>query len=172
MIGTALALLKFVPDLIGLFDSKKGEDAQKTMDVVESVAEAITGKQGDEAVDAMNKDPELAYKFKVAVMADSHVKEQMLADEMKNARDSYKVHHEQADKVADGIMRKNLPTIFILVLINIIAVMLTKYWQMPGEVLAIISNLIGIVVGQLLAERQSIVGFFFGSSLGSKMKNK
>lgn len=171
-IGFAMSLLKYVPDVIGLFDSKKGEKAQEAMSAVEKVAEAITGKKGDEAVTAIAEDPELAYKFKIAVMADSHISEQLRAADIKSARDSYKVHHEQADKVAQSIMAKNLPTIFILVLVNVASVCGAKYFNMPGEVLAIISNLIGIVIGQLLAERQSVVGFFFGSSLGSKMKNK
>ena len=104
-------------------------------------------------------------------MADSHISAQMEAEDRKSARDSYKVHHEQADKVAQSIMARNLPTIFILVIVNVTSVYAAEYFKLPTGVLAIISNLIGVVIGQLLAERQSVVGFFFGSSLGSKMKN-
>lgn len=167
-IGTILALAKFVPDIIGLFDSKRGKKAQTAMDAVENVANAITGQTGDAAVKALEADPELAYQFKVAVMADSHVSEQLHAEDRKGARESYKVHHEQADRVAQAIMARNLPTVFLLVLVNIGSVIWLKD---EGEIIAIISNIIGIVIGQLLAERQSVIGFFFGSSLGSKMKN-
>lgn len=172
MIGVALKLLQFVPDVLSLFDHKRGEKASEAMDAVTAVAKAITGKEGDDAVVALSSDPELAYKFKVAVMADSHVSEQLQAQEMANARDAYKTHHAQADEVAKSIMARNLPTIFFLVLCNILAVMYARYIELPGELVAVISNLIGVVIGQLLNERQSVVGFFFGSSLGSKMKNK
>ena len=170
-IASALALAKFVPDIIGLFSSKRGKQAQTAMEAVESVASAVTGKTGDDAVKALEANPELAYKFKVAVMADSHVSEQLEAEDRKGARDAYKVHHEQADKVAQSIMKVNLPTIFTLVIVNVIAVYAASYFEMPQGVLAIISNIIGVVIGHLLSERQSVVGFFFGSSLGSKMKN-
>ena len=139
------------------------------MDAVENVASEITGKTGDDAVKAIEADPELAYKFKIAVMADSHVSEQMIADDMKDARDSYKTHHEEADKVSRSIMSRNLPTVFALVIVNILC---TYYFKDDGNIIAIVSNIIGIVIGQLLSERQSVVGFFFGSSLGSKIKNK
>lgn len=168
VITTALALAKFVPDIIGLFSPKRGKQAQDAMEAVQNVASAVTGKSGDEAVRAIEADPELAYQFKIAVMADSHVSEQLEAEDRKSARDSYKVHHEQADKVAQSIMARNLPTVFLLVLVNIAGVIWLKD---KGELIAIVSNIIGIVIGQLLAERQSVVGFFFGSSLGSKMKN-
>jgi hypothetical protein len=41
-----------------------------------------------------------------------------------------------------------------------------------GEVIAIVSNFIGIAIGNLFSERQSVVNFFFGSSVGSKLKDK
>lgn len=171
-LAVVLGLAKHIPNVLGLFDKKRGKKAQEAVTAVLGVAEKLTGKKGDAAVDAINADPNLAMELQLAVMADSHVSEQLQAEEMESARSSYKVHHDQADRVAENIMKRNLPTIFMLVLCNIAAVMSAKYWQLPGEVLAIISNLIGVVIGQLLSERQSVVGFFFGSSLGSKMKNK
>ena len=172
MIGAALKLLQFVPDVLGLFDHKRGSKASEAMDAVSKVAEVITGKKGDDAVAALSADPELAFKFKMAVMADKHVSEQLQAEDLKSAREAYKTHHEQADEVAKSIMGRNLPTVFFLVLCNILAVMYARYIDLPGELVAVISNLIGVVIGQLLSERQSVVGFFFGSSLGSKMKGK
>ena len=172
MLSTALKLLQFVPEVLGLFDNKRGQAATEAMNKVTEVAEALTGKSGDDAVKALSANPQLAFEFKMAVMADKHVHEQLQAEDLKNARDAYKVHHEQADEVAKSIMGRNLPTVFFLVLCNIFAVMYARYIELPGELVAVISNLIGVVIGQLLSERQSVVGFFFGSSLGSKMKNK
>ena len=162
-----LALAQFVPDIIGLLNPKRGKKAKAAMETVANVAEALTGKKGDEAIAAIAADPNLALEFKLAVMADSHVEEQLEAEDRASARDSYKVHHEQADRVAQSVMKWNLVIIFLLVIINVVAVYVLKG---EGEIIAIISGAIGIVTGQLLNERHSITSFFFGSSLGSKMK--
>ena len=166
---TILGLVKFVPDLIGMFDSKKGEQAKKISETVGKVAEAVTGKSGQDAVNAIEQDPALAYRFKLAVMADSHVVEQMNLDNTKSARDMYKVHPDQAAKIANNIMKYNLIIVFLLVIINVGAVTFLKD---DAAVLAIVSNFIGIVLHALLNERQSVVNFFYGSSMGSKNKNK
>jgi len=164
-----LGLIKFVPDIIGMFDTKKGQQAKKISETVGKVAEAVTGKTGQDAVSAIEKDPALAYKFKLAVMANSHVQEQMDLDNTKSARDMYKVNPEQASKVANNIMKYNLVIVFLLVIINVLAVMQLKD---DAAVLAIVSNFIGIVMMALLQERQAVVNFFFGSSMGSKNKTK
>ena len=171
VIGTALALAKFVPDIIGLFSAKRGKQAQEAMTAVESVAESITGKTGEEAVKAIEANPELAYKFKVAVMADSHVSAQLDLEDKKSARDSYKVNHEQADKIASGIMKWNLPSLVGLAAIQVLVVFIAEKYKLSVAVVAIVSNVLGLVISSLIAERQAVVGFFFGSSLGSKMNN-
>lgn len=166
---TILGLIKYVPDLVGLFDSKKGEQAQKISDTVGKIAEAVTGDTGQAAVNALEHDPALAYKFKLAVMADSHVIDQIKADNMNSARDMYKVNPERASKTAEHIMKYNLINVFLLVIVNVCAVI---YLKEDAAVLAIVSNFIGIVLHALLNERQSVVNFFFGSSMGSKNKSK
>lgn len=164
---TVLGLVKFIPDIIGLFDSKKGAQAKKITETVGKVAESVTGKTGQEAVSAIEQDPQLAYQFKLAVMEDSHVQEQMTLENTKSARDMYKVNPEQAAKVADNIMKYNLIIVFLLVIINVLAVIHLKD---DAAILAIVSNFIGIVMMALIQERQSVVNFFFGSSMGSKNK--
>ena len=64
-------------------------------------------------------------------------------------------------------MKYNLVIVFLLVIINVIAVW---YLKNDAAVLAIISNFIGITLGALLNERQAVINFFFGSSMGSKNK--
>ena len=171
-LGTALALAKFVPDVIGLFSKKRGKDAEAAINAVESVAELITGKSGDDAVAAISADPELLYKFQIAVMEDSHVKEQMALEDKKDARSAYKVHHEQADKIAERIMAWNLPCLLFLALAQVIVIYLAKQFDLSVEIVAIVSNVLGLLIKSLLDERLSVVGFFFGSSLGSKTKDK
>ena len=78
-----------------------------------------------------------------------------------------KTDHKTADEIATNIIKKNLPLIIGLVLINILSVWLLKD---QGELIAIISNFIGITIGYLFSERQQVINFFFGSSIGSKDK--
>lgn len=85
-----------------------------------------------------------------------------------NARDSYKVHNEQADKIAARVMDVNLPAIVALLITNCLIV----YFVTNPAVSLAIGNIIGASVQALWQERQSIIGFFFGSSVGSKEKSR
>lgn len=83
-----------------------------------------------------------------------------------SARGMYKNKSSQADKVAHSIMLWNLPAIIALLLLNGAAV----YFIENPAVAVAIGNAIGASISFLWQERQQIVGFFFGSSLGSKKK--
>jgi len=85
------------------------------------------------------------------------------------ARDMYKsTGHEEADRIASHVIKYNLPVILALVVINIMAV---TYLE-RGEIIAIVSNFIGMAIHALFNERQSVINFFFGSSKGSRDKSK
>ena len=84
-----------------------------------------------------------------------------------SARDIYRESRVMTDKLATRVMTWNLPGIFLMVLINIGCV---KF--LDSALLAIVSNVIGMVINQLNGERNNIINFFFGSSLGSKEKDK
>ena len=89
-------------------------------------------------------------------------------EDIKDARNMYIKEHEVADKIATKIIRENLPTIGGLIILNVGAVWLLEG---KGEIIAIVSNFIGIAIGHLFNERQSVINFFFGSSKGSKDKS-
>ena len=171
-LGIALSLAKHVPDLIGMFDSKRGKQAKEMMETVSKVAETVTGKTGDDAVDAINADPNLALEFKMAVMADKHVEEQLALEDKKSAREAYKVQHEQADRIAERIMKVNMPALLFLAGVQIAVVWAASHYDLDAAIVAIVSNILGLVIKSLLDERLSVVNFFFGSSLGSKMKKE
>ena len=164
-----LGLLKYIPDVVGLFDKKRGQKAKEAIDVVGSIAEAVTGKSGNEAIKVLEEDTGKALEFQLAVMADARVQDQLELEDIKSAREMYTVNPAQAEKVAQIIMAFNLPIVFLLVIINILVVV---YLKDDAVLLAIICNFIGIVLHALLNERQSIIGFYFGSSLGSKLKEQ
>jgi hypothetical protein len=89
--------------------------------------------------------------------------------DIQDARRMYtETDHKAADEIAESVIKKNLPIIGILIGVNIASVIFLKD---KGELIAIISNFIGIAIGQLFNERQQVISFFFGSSQGSKDKD-
>jgi len=114
----------------------------------------------------IQKDPKISQEQELAIEKAITLEYQDMAD----ARDMYKTTgHEMTDFIAKDIIKKNLPYIIGLVVANIAAVMILKG---QGEIIAIVSNFIGIAIANLFMERQSVVNFFFGSSVGSKLKDK
>lgn len=86
----------------------------------------------------------------------------------KEAHETYRINHNMADKIAESVIKWNLPTIFVLVVINIVIV---DVFKDNAPLMAIASNIIGIAIGKLFTERQAVINFFFGSSIGSKDKD-
>lgn len=162
-----MSLIKFLPDIISLFDKKRGKQASEAFETVGKIAERVTGKPLKEAEEALSADPAKAYAFQMEVMGNELIQRQLEVEDRKSARELSKVDPAQASRVADQIMKYNLVLVFVLVMINVLAVI---YLREDAAVLAIISNFIGIVLHALLQERQSVTAFYFGSSLGSKLK--
>lgn len=85
------------------------------------------------------------------------------------AHQTYQNKSDMADGIASQIINRNLPIIAILVIVN---VALVYFMKDKPSLIAIASNIIGVAIGNLFNERQAIVNFFFGSSIGSKEKDK
>lgn len=94
MLEAALALAKFVPDILGLFAGPKAADvAQKVV----NLAQAVTGQASpDAALRAISGDPQTALKFKQAVLANRVELEQIAAQREKDAA--------EADNAADALL--------------------------------------------------------------------
>jgi len=88
--------------------------------------------------------------------------------DLSNARDMYKNGNNiMADSIANRVIKFNLWVVLIAIVIEIVSVI---YIQ-DKVLIAIISGAIGGVTTALLQERQQVINFFFGSSIGSKEKN-
>jgi len=165
-ISIGIALAKFVPDVVGwLAGEKKKEAAETLLDI----AEGLTGKKKDDALKAIENDPNLALQYKKAVMSDKHKLDEMFLEDRQNARDMSVKSDKMADlanDVAKRIMKTNLPFVFLLIL----AQCLVMVFVPDKTIVALASNAIGFVLNALLNERQAVVGFLFGSSMGSKLK--
>lgn len=112
------------------------------------------------------QDPTLLLEFK-SKMLDHKVRlMELQAQEMESARSAYKIEHVQADKIAERVFKFNMYIALILVIAQIFAV---KYLD-PTSVV-VVANVLGYVINALLNERSQVIGFYFGSSLGSKTKD-
>jgi len=176
-IAAAAALaVEFAPDIISLFSKDKGDKVNQVAEVVNSVAQSITGKTGDEAQAILSQDPALALEFKKAVMADKHIDEEMRYKDVSDAREMYKQQNDMADYVGKKIIDGNLYFVGGLIFLDciLIAVLPGLFPDSPNLATGIgtsVGTLIGAVIQQLLKERQDIVNFLFGSSRGSKIKD-
>jgi hypothetical protein len=117
--------------------------------------------------DAMLKLKELEYKEQDSLRTQVLALAKLEADKYNKAHDTYQTKNEMADNIAKRIIERNLPYIAVLVILNLV---LIYYMKTEVALLAIASNIIGITIGNLFQERQAIVNFFFGSSIGSKQK--
>lgn len=133
-------------------------------------AKVITGMDNEtDAVEALKADPEKMYQYQMALLADKHIPDRLDLENVKDARDMYKeVNHDRADAIADHVMTWNLPIIVVMVILNILVVTFIE----GGALIAIASNFIGMAMKQLMSERQTVMNFFFGSSMGSKDKDQ
>lgn len=113
----------------------------------------------------INKDSSLSPELKIEALRLL----EMDLEEIKDARDMYKnTDHKMADKIADRVINYNLWVVMVAIIIEIFSVMYIN----DKVLIAIISGAIGSVTTALLQERQQVINFFFGSSRGSKEKDK
>lgn len=90
-------------------------------------------------------------------------------EDLADARDMYKsTDHIMSDNIADKVIKYNHWFVMSAVVIEI----LTVIYLDDKVLIAIISGAIGGITTALMQERQQIINFFFGSSRGSKEKDK
>lgn len=87
--------------------------------------------------------------------------------DLDSARDMYKEKSDMADSVAKKIIDWNLWILLALVIIQVLVIMFVD-----GQIAAVVTGVVGTITGALINERNTVVNFFFGSSQGSKDKDK
>lgn len=141
----------------------------KTASKVLDIARSVTGIKNPEMnLKAISKDPALAEKIKLALIDNKHEIELAAFQDRADARAMYRIHPQQADKLAERIMKWNLPYIAFLLIINCLAV---YYLKEHGALLAAISNVLGMAIKSLFDERKEVSGFYFGGSMQSSPDN-
>lgn len=170
LIAAALpSLIKFVPSLIGMFAGDKAESA--VTDVLEIGKTALGLDKNSDVLAVIEADPEQARLFQEAVMKDKYRLEELYVEDKQSARDMYKsTDHTQADKISDNIIENNAKYAILIGLAQILILIWAT--SIPPEALVIIGNVSSWLIKGFLDERKEVTGFYFGSSLGSKLKDK
>lgn len=161
-ITTAFALAQFAPQVIKWISGsdKAAEAAGKVVDI----AEAVTGRKGGSAIEALAQDPALVLQFRQSVMAnEADMDKAYLADRADaRARDIEIIkagrYNIRADVMVGGVL---------LGLIACLVTMSLFRASMPGEVAGIMGTLVGIF-GKCLSDAFQ---YEFGSSRGSAEKS-
>lgn len=172
IISAALAIadLTGLDDWIGKKLRRSDNGAAKLATKIMDMAQDVTGSADAAAIaKSLNSDPHANAKFRELVESNDQALRLAAYQDRKDARDMYKDHSGQADKIADRIMKWNALYIVIALIANVVAV---YYLKDSGAVLATLSSVLGMAIKSLFDERMAVTGFYFGSSMGSKHKDK
>lgn len=168
---TTIALAKAVASATGLdtwLKDKLGDAVGETAaDKIAAVAQVVTDAgTGQEALEMIRQDAGARASVRQKLLDMEH--ELILAQlqDVQSARQMYSGKNEMADKIAERVISQNHIVVALLLVMECVAFALVN----DSSVAMIIGNLIGASVAALWQERQQVIGFFFGSSLGSKLK--
>lgn len=173
MIGTITSALALA-DAVGLTDwvgrTLGGDVGEKAAGKIVDVVKIATGaKSPEEALEQVKKDKQLALEVRDKILEQEHEITMAYFQDLKDARQMYSSSdHKMADYVAKKIIDFNLLYVAILVLVNVGVIV---HVENPTISLAV-GNIIGASISYLWQERQSVVCFFMGSSMGSKDKDR
>ena len=171
-ISIALGLAQFAPMIAGWLGGSKAQDVATK---VVSVAESVTGQKGNDALAAIQADPNLAVQFQTKVFEQQITLAQIAADVQKSetAADLTKVQADVADR--DSARKREesvrdwmpgiLATSVTIGFFGLLAFML-KY-DVPENN----RDVLNIMLGSLGTAWLSIITYYFGSSLSSAKKD-
>jgi hypothetical protein len=172
MIPVAIPIALEIAKSVGLIDwlaSKFGDSAPVAKKVID-IAVAVSGASNpSDVVDILTRDPVKAAQVAEAIRADEMELTRLAYEDLRDARKTYReADHSQADKIAEHVIRWNAPLVGMLLSLYGAAYMFVK----DAAAAQAIGALLGGSITALWGERQAVIGFFFGSSLGSKDKSQ
>lgn len=141
-----------------------GDKGAAVAETVVDIAEKVTGKKGQEAVEAVKANPETALAYLQAQMSQETRLEELIVEDRKDARDRDKEY------VKAGRKNYRADVMVICDFLGLIAclIVLTFYYkELPGEATALIST-VASIFGLCLRDAHQ---FEFGSSRSSRDKD-
>ncbi|MCW8886885.1 MAG: hypothetical protein OQK12_16795 [Motiliproteus sp.] len=165
---TILTTAKAVLSATGLDDKAKDwigdKIGVKAAEKITDIAKAVTGHS-----DTSVMSPEQRDMVRAELERSASELRRLSREDLADARAMYAdTDHETADQIAKNVVRYNLWAVFGLVVIF----GLVNAFVPDKLLVSSISALIGGAISSLFQERQAVIGFFFGSSFGSKSKTK
>lgn len=160
-ISIAMGLAQFAPQVIKWI-SGSDKAAEAAIKVVE-IAEAVTGKQGPDAVEALKADPALVLQFRQAVMTNATELDKAYLADRQDAR-RRDVALAQAGRYN---WRGDLLALLAVGGLVLCVWFVARDTEMPERAV----NAIMFVAGVLAAAVRDVYNFEFGSSRGSKSKD-
>jgi hypothetical protein len=160
-ISIAMGLAQFAPQVIKWISGS--DKAAEAAGKVVQIAEAVTGKQGPEAVEALKADPALVLQFRQAVMANETELDKAYLADRADAR-KRDVAITQAGRYN---WRGDLLALLAVGGLVLCVWFVARDTEMPERAV----NAIMFVAGVLAAAVRDVYNFEFGSSRGSKSKD-
>lgn len=161
-ISIAMGLAQFAPQVIKWISGS--DKAAEAAGKVVQIAEAVTGKQGPEAVEALKADPALVLQFRQAVMANETELDKAYLADRADAR-KRDVAITQAGRYN---WRGDLLALLAVGGLVLCVWFVARDTEMPERAV----NAIMFVAGVLAAAVRDVYSFEFGSSRGSKSKDE
>jgi hypothetical protein len=161
-ITIAMGLAQFAPQVIRWVTGS--DKAEQAAGKVLEIAQAVTGKQGPDALEAIKMDPAMAMQFREAVMASEADLDKAFLGDRQDAR-KRDVALAQA-----GRYNWRADILAVLSVGGLVVCMwfIAKDSDMPERAV----NAIMFVAGVLAAAVRDVYSFEFGSSRGSKEKDE
>ena len=147
-----MGLATFAPSIVRWVSGsdKAGEVAQKVVDV----AEAVTGRQGDAAIEAMRADPALVIQFRQRIAEIEADIEKAYLQDRQHARAAHRDHW--------------MPWVLTMTLAVMIGLLVAGLFMLPTP--AENKEVVYLIAGQLIGAFSTAVAYWLGSSRGSAMK--
>ena len=150
------------------------EVAPQVLDTVTDIAADVYPPLGavndlvDKALGVAQEEENEDAMYELQYQRGEYMKElELYYADLHSARDMYKEKSDMADSVAKKIIDWNLWILLALVVIQVLVIMFVD-----GQIAAVVTGVVGTITGALINERNTVVNFFFGSSQGSKDKDK
>ena len=151
-ITLAMGLAQFAPQIIKwVTGSPKAEEAAKQ---VVDIAQVVTGKSGNEALEALQFDPKLALDFRKAVMDVEADLDKAYLQDVQHARETHREHW--------------MPWMLTLTLAGMVVLLVGALFALPTPPEN--REVVYLIAGQLIGAFGTAVAYWLGSSRGSAQK--
>jgi len=171
LITGAMSLLKYVPEVVDAFTSKNEKPARALLGIASKVVADKLGsnpgfsRTNNMIIQEIEGNPELQLELHKAVMADKHKFDEMALENTKDARNMQNTALQQDDIFSKRFVYYLASFWSVSSVMYIFAV---SFLEIPEANTRLVDTITGFLMGTIIS---AIIQYFFGSSLGSKIKN-